>query len=235
MSDLNTRINTLAEWMTQSKHLVLFTGAGISTESGVPDFRGPNGLWTRKEKGLPLPPKTDWTLIQPNQGHMAIIELQNIGKLEFLISQNVDNLHLKSGIKPELIAEFHGNLFKLRCTSCEMQFDSFPDLLNTSCPVCEKGKLVSSVVDFGDPIPAKAYKNAAQHSRNCDLFLVLGSSLVVHPAAGMLEIAYESDAKLVIVNAEQTPFDSICHIRFWENINAVLPEAVSQLKKLIEI
>ena len=85
MSDLNARINTLAERMAQSKHLVLFTGAGISTESGVPDFRGPNGLWTRKEKGLPLPPKTDWTQIQPNQGHMAIVELQNMAKLEYLI------------------------------------------------------------------------------------------------------------------------------------------------------
>jgi NAD-dependent deacetylase len=97
MSDLNERINKLAEWMAQSKHLVVFTGAGISTESGVPDFRGPNGLWTRQEKGLPPPAKTDWTHIQPNHGHMAMVELQNVGKLEFLISQNVDNLHLRSG------------------------------------------------------------------------------------------------------------------------------------------
>ena len=82
MTDLNERINMLAEWMAQSKRLVVFTGAGISTESGVPDFRGPNGLWTRQEKGLPPPAKVDWTQIQPNQGHMAIVELQNIGKLE---------------------------------------------------------------------------------------------------------------------------------------------------------
>jgi NAD-dependent deacetylase len=232
MSDINVRINKLAEWMAQSKHLVVFTGAGISTESGVPDFRGPNGLWTRKEKGLPLPPKTDWEQIQPNPGHMSIVELQNMGKLEFLISQNVDNLHLKSGIKPELIAEYHGNLFKLKCTSCETQFDSFPDLLNIACPVCGRSRLVSSVVDFGDPIPAKAYRDAAQHSRDCDLFIVVGSSLVVHPAAGMPEIAYESGAKLVIINAEETPFDNICHLRFWENISAVLPVAVSQLKEL---
>jgi mono-ADP-ribosyltransferase sirtuin 6 len=99
MIDLNERINMLAEGMAQSKRLVVFTGAGISTESGVPDFRGPNGLWTRQEKGLPPPAKLDWTQIQPNKGHMAIVELQNIGKLEFLISQNIDNLHLKSGIK----------------------------------------------------------------------------------------------------------------------------------------
>ena len=89
-------------------------------------------------------------------------------------------------------------------------------------------------MDFGDPIPAKAYKDAAQHSRDCDLFIVVGSSLVVHPAAGMPEIAYESGAKLVIINAEETPFDDICHLRFWENISAVLPKVVSRLKKLQE-
>jgi len=233
MTDFNKRINMLSRWMAQSKHLVVFTGAGISTESGVPDFRGPNGLWTRQEKGLPPPAKVDWTQIQPNQGHMAIVELQNLGKLEFLISQNVDNLHLKSGIKPELIAEFHGNLFKLKCTSCETQFDSFPDLMNISCPTCGKGKLISSVVDFGDPIPTKVYKDASQHSRNCDLFIVIGSSLVVHPAAGMPEIAYESGAKLVIINAEETPFDSICHLRFLESISGVLPLAVNRMKELM--
>jgi NAD-dependent SIR2 family protein deacetylase len=231
MTDLDERIIMLADLIVQSQRLVVFTGAGISTESGVPDFRGPNGVWTRQEKGLPPPAKVDWTQIQPNQGHMAVVELQNIGKLEFLISQNIDNLHLKSGIKPELIAEFHGNFFKLRCTSCEAQFDSFPDLLNVRCPVCEKGKLVSSVVNFGDAIPSKIYKDAALHSRNCDLFVVVGSSLVVHPAAGMPEIAYESGAKLVIINAEETPFDSICHLRFWERINAVLPKTVSRLKE----
>jgi NAD-dependent deacetylase len=233
MSDLNERINKLAEWMAQSKHMVVFTGAGISTDSGVPDFRGPNGIWTRQEKGLPPPAKTDWTHIQPNHGHMAIVELQNLGKLEFLISQNVDNLHLRSGIKPELIAEFHGNLFKLKCTCCNIQFDSFPDLLNISCPICRKGKLSSSVVDFGDPIPTKVYKDASQYSRNCDLFIVAGSSLVVHPAAGMPEIAFEAGAKLVIINAEQTPLDSICHLRFWERTGVVLPMAVNRMKEFM--
>lgn len=118
------------------------------------DHASPDGLWTRKAKGLPPPTGVDWTEVEPNQGHLAIAELQNMGILKFLITQNVDNLHLRSGIKPELIAEFHGNITRLRCTSCASQIDSFPDLLNTRCPICEKGKLVSSVVNFGDPIPA---------------------------------------------------------------------------------
>ena len=107
MTDLNERINTLVQWMAQAKYLVVFTGAGISTESGLPDFRGPDGLWTRQEKGLPPPPRADWSLVQPNPAHLSIVQLQDMGKLKFLITQNVDNLHLRSGIKPELIAEFH--------------------------------------------------------------------------------------------------------------------------------
>ena len=96
MDDLDERIETLSRWITAAKYLVIFTGAGISTESGIHDFRGPDGLWTRQEKGLPPPPKVDWSRIQPNQAHHAITRLQSMGKLKFLITQNVDNLHLKS-------------------------------------------------------------------------------------------------------------------------------------------
>src|SRR4030042_3498867 len=190
MSDIKERINALAQLMAEAKYLVVFTGAGISTESGIPDYRGPDGLWKRQEEGLPPPPKTDWDVVQPNQAHSAIEELQNMGKLKFLITQNVDNLHLKSGIKPELIAEFHGNIMKLRCTFCCNQIDSFPDLMDAQCPICEKGRLVSSVVNFGDPIPQKVYDDSARHAKFADCFVVAGSSLVVHPAASMPEIAY---------------------------------------------
>ena len=108
-SDLLVRIDTLARWLFESKYLVVFTGAGISTESGLRDFRGPDGVWTRRDKGLSTP-KQDFGTAEPNTGHIAIYELQKLGKLAFLISQNVDNLHLKSGIQPELLAELHGNL-----------------------------------------------------------------------------------------------------------------------------
>ena len=116
-SDLDQRIRTLAQWMFEAKHLVVFTGAGISTESGLPDFRGPDGIWTRQAKGLPTKTRP-FDSVEPNAGHMAIVELQNLGKLSFLISQNVDNLHLRSGVRPDLLAELHGNVTKLRCNRC---------------------------------------------------------------------------------------------------------------------
>ncbi len=234
MSDLSERIDTLVQWIAQAHYLVVFTGAGISTESGLPDFRGPDGLWTRRDKGLPPPAGVDWTQVEPNKAHLAIVELQNTGKLKFLITQNVDNLHLRSGIRPELIAEFHGNITKLRCTSCAKQIDSFPDLLDTRCPICEKGKLVSSVVNFGDAIPRKAYQDSARHSRLSDCFIVAGSSLVVQPAAEMPEIAHKAGAKLIIINNGETPFDNVCHLRFWESTGEVLPEAVNRLNEVLK-
>ena len=217
--------------MFESRHLVVFTGAGISTESGLPDFRGPNGLWTRQEKGLPPPKPVDWSEIEPNKNHSAIVELQNMGKLGFLISQNVDNLHLKSGIRPDLLAELHGNIFKLRCVRCGTKWDNFPDL--KSCPSCE-GRLVSSVVNFGDPMPEKEVKDSEWHSRHCDLFIVVGSSLVVYPAADMPKTALRSGARLVIVNQGETPFDRVCHLRFKERLGEALPAAVTELKELLK-
>lgn len=226
MSDLEQRLQTLAEWILNARHVVIFTGAGISTESGLPDFRGPEGLWTRRDKGLP-PPQFDWSSAKPNSAHMAIVELQNMGKLAFLISQNVDNLHLKSGIKPDLIAELHGNITRLRCQECGFQCDNFPDL--TTCPLCE-GKLKSSIVDFGDILPAEEVRKAELHSRLSDLFIVVGSSLVVFPAADMPRIALDAGARLVIINQGDTPLDGVCHLRFDEPAGEVLPAAVALLK-----
>ena len=108
--DLQERIETLARLLCKSRYPVFFTGAGISTESGLPDFGGPDGMWTRRDKGLAPKPSRPWDSVEPNSGHMALAELQKMGKLKFLISQNVDNLHLKSGIRPDLLAELHGNL-----------------------------------------------------------------------------------------------------------------------------
>ena len=227
-TDLSNRIKTLGQWMFDASHLVVFTGAGISTESGLPDFRGPDGLWTRQAKGLPAP-KFDWTKATPNQAHMAIVELQNMGKLAFLISQNVDNLHLKSGIRPELLAELHGNVTKLRCRSCGFKCDSFPDL--TTCPICD-GKLAPSVVNFGDPLPVKEVEDSEWHSQHSDLFIVVGSSLVVYPAADMPKIAVESGARLVIINQGETPLDRLCHLRFTESTGEVMHGAVTRLKEI---
>jgi len=228
LSDLDKRINTLAQWMFEAKHLVVFTGAGISTESGLPDFRGPDGIWTRQARGLP--PKTrPFTSAEPNAGHMAIVELQKLGKLSFLISQNVDNLHLRSGIRPDLLAELHGNVTKLRCNRCEAQVDKSADLNTCSCG----GKLISSVVNFGQSLPQKELADSYWHSQHCDLLIVVGSSLVVTPAADMPKVALQSGARLVIINEEATPLDRLAHLRFQERIGEVMPPAVDRLKEFM--
>ena len=229
-SDIGERVKILAQWMYEAERLAVFTGAGISTESGLPDFRGPDGVWTRREKGL----STEWpdlSVAEPNIGHTAIVELQRLGKLSFLISQNIDNLHLKSGIQPDLLAELHGNVAKLRCSRCDFLLDRFED--QTACPLCG-GKLVSSVVDFGQSLPNKDLADSYRHSQDCDLFVVVGSSLVVTPAADMPRVALESGARLVIINKGETPLDRSAHLRFDEKIGEVLPPAIAQLKELMK-
>jgi len=216
--------------MFEAKHLVVFTGAGISTESGLPDFRGPDGIWTRQAKGLPTKPR-DFSSVEPNAGHLAIVDLQKLGKLSFLISQNVDNLHLRSGIRPDLLAELHGNVTKLRCTRCEAQVDRSANMDRCSCG----GRLVSSVVNFGQSLPQKELADSYWHSRNCDLFIVAGSSLVVTPAADMPRVALQSGARLVLINKGETPLDRAAHLRFGERTGEVLPPAVDRLKKLMKV
>jgi NAD-dependent deacetylase len=135
---------------------------------------------------------------------------------------------LRSGIRPELLAELHGNVSKLRCQRCQTQVDKSSGLNICSCG----GRLVSSVVNFGDPLPQKDLEESFRHSSYCDLFIVVGSSLVVSPANEIPKIALRSGARLVIINQEETPMDRICHLRFEEKIGEVLPPAVDKLKEL---
>jgi len=227
---LTERVQTLAQWMYESHYLLVFTGAGISTESGLPDFRGPDGLWTRRDKGLPpRPMEVPWDAVEPNAGHRAVVELQKLNKLKFLISQNVDNLHLKSGIRPDLLAELHGNIARLRCSRCEETVGR--DEARTRCRC--GGALVKSVVDFGESLPRRDLMLSYEHARKSDLFVVVGSSLVVTPAADMPREALQSGAKLVIINQGETPFDLVANLRFHEEIGEVFPGAVRRLKRLM--
>ncbi len=229
MKDLEERIQKLAQWIFEAENIVLLTGAGISTESGPPDFPGPDVVWTRQDKGLPTRFRL-FTSVEPSTGHQAIVELQNLGKLRFLITQNVDNLHLRSGIRPELLAELHGNVARLRCQKCQTQVAKSLGLETCSCG----GRLVSSVIKFGDPLPQKDLEDSFWHSSQCDLFIVIGSSLVVGPANELPEVALRGRARLVIINQGETPMDSRCHLRFEENIAEVLPPAVDRSKKLMK-
>jgi NAD-dependent SIR2 family protein deacetylase len=229
MTNLEERIQKLAQWIFEAENIVLLTGAGISTESGPPDFPGPDVVWTKQDKGLPTRFRL-FTSVEPNTGHRAIVELQNLGKLRFLITQNVDNLHLRSGIRPELLAELHGNVARLRCQKCQTQVAKSLGLETCSCG----GRLVSSVINFGDPLPQKDLEDSFWHSSQCDLFIVIGSSLVVGPANELPEVALRGRARLVIINQGETSMDSRCHLRFEENIAEVLPPAVDRSKKLMK-
>jgi len=228
MEDLDRKIEALVCWMVESERLVVFTGAGISTDSGLPDFRGPDGVWTREEKGLPPKnPTLDWTEMTPNQAHHAVVELQEMGKLDFVISQNIDDLHLRSGIRPEMLAELHGNLARVRCARCEKTYPKSDRLERCSCG----GGLKSSVVGFGDSLPTQDLEDSFEHARSCDLFIVIGSSLVVTPAATIPGVAVEAGARLVIINRGETPLDAMACLRFEEGIAAVFPPAVRELAR----
>ena len=247
---LELHIETIARWIVASEHIVAFTGAGISTDSGIPDFRGPEGVWTRREAGLPAP---RWRVPQdrvgPNASHLSLVELQRLGKLRFLVTQNTDDLHRRSGIDPELLAELHGNGRLMRCLGCdrlrtrqETGWDTArwgpgyrtqrPIPGQPDCADCG-GRLVSSVVNFGDPLPQREYELAEGHARRCDLMLVLGSSLTVQPAASLVGLALRSGARVVLVNRGETPYDGVATLRAWAGIGEVIPPAVQRAKRAL--
>jgi len=229
MQDLSQRIETLAQWMYESKYLVVFTGAGISTESGLPDFRGPDGLWTRRDKGLPpAPTKVTWDAVEPNAGHLAIAELQKLNKLRFLISQNVDNLHLKSGIRRNFWLNSTATLLSSGASGVRKQLTvrkGRPDVgavghwgrawLISASPCHER------ILCCHMSTPGKAICS-------CGGFKPCGD-----PAADMPREALQARAKLVIINQGETPFDRAASLRFYESIGDVLPRAVKRLKRLM--
>lgn len=247
MTSPNDPIQTIAQWILDARHIVAFTGAGISTDSGIPDFRGPDGVWTRRDAGLSAP---QWRVrpdhVRPNASHLALVELQQLGKLAFVITQNTDNLHRESGIAPERLAELHGNGKLLRCLECDRQYTreeigwstarwgpgyrtGRPKAGQPACPQC-RGRLISSVVNFGDPLPFKEIEQSRTHAATCDLMLVLGSSLVVQPAASFVGIALRAGARVVLVNRGETPYDDVVTLRLESGIGEVIPPAVERVR-----
>ena len=242
-----TSIQTAATWIAASRHHVVFSGAGISTDSGLPDYRGPDGVWTRRDAGLPPPrARTSIAGARPNTGHMALVDLQNMGKLQYVISQNVDGLHLISGIEADRLSELHGNSRRMKCMSCDLRY-SLPSVgwdrrrfgpgYRTQrpypgqpvCPGCG-GRLISSVINFGDAMPERETRLAYDHAEDCDVFFVIGSSLVVSPANDIPRIAAQGGAKLIILNRGETPLDSWAHLRISEGISEVLPAIVAAVR-----
>jgi NAD-dependent deacetylase len=228
--DFDFLVDKVAALILQSSRVVVFTGAGISTESGIPDFRSPGGIWTKfdpddftiqKFMSSEKTRRLQWQMMAegnllidavPNQAHHAVAELELLGKLTCVITQNIDNLHQKAGSSPDKVFELHGNMKFVRCMGCDRRFpveDVLPRLKKEEIPDCQfcRGILKPDAVFFGESLPQQALNEATNHSRHCDLFIVIGSTLVVYPAAYMPMYAVESGAKLVIINLSTTPMD----------------------------
>ena len=223
-------IKRAAELIRISSKIVVFTGAGVSTESGIPDFRSPGGIWSRYQPvdfGEFLASKEAreryWirsretypalAQAQPNAAHKAIVELERMGKLDCVITQNIDGLHQKAGNSPEKVIELHGNTHWVECLNCNhwSPRSQWQQVLESGvtvpdCPDCG-GILKVHTVSFGQPMPERETRQAMKHSKQCDLFIVVGSSLVVYPAAQMPADAVNAGARLVIVNLTPTYID----------------------------
>ncbi|XP_021669720.2 NAD-dependent protein deacetylase SRT1 isoform X2 [Hevea brasiliensis] len=200
----------------KSKHLVVFTGAGISTSCGIPDFRGPKGIWTLQHEGKPLPEASlPFHRAMPSMTHMALVELEKAGILKFVISQNVDGLHLRSGIPREKLAELHGNSFMEACPSCgaeylrdfEVETIGLKETSRRCADVKCGTKLRDTVLDWEDTLPPKEMLPAEKHCRMAELVLCLGTSLQITPACNLPLKCLRGGGKIVIVNLQKTPKD----------------------------
>jgi NAD-dependent deacetylase len=244
-------LDDVRRWIDDARDVVALTGAGISTDSGIPDFRGPNGLWTKD-------PKAEWTSqlsvyladpevrraswqaragspmfqAEPNAGHAAFAELDRRGKLHTLVTQNIDGLHHASGVDPARIVEVHGNVREWACLTCGARGpmeEALERVRNGEddppCPACG-GIIKSATISFGQSLVAEDIQRAEEAALQAEVFLAVGSTLQVYPVAGIVPLAKQSGSRLVIVNAEPTPFDSIADAVFHESIASVLPALV---------
>lgn len=239
----------LARLISQARRIVAFTGAGISTESGIPDFRSPGGVWSRMKPitfqefvgdedkrreawSRAFTGKAGWTGRAPNAGHHALARLAAQGRLSSVITQNVDNLHQDSGVPADRVIELHGNASYATCLECgsrhELEALRGPFVERGEIPTCRwcGGLVKTAVISFGQSMPAGPMRAAEEETLACDLFLVLGSSLTVFPAAGFPMLAKRSGAVLAILNREPTELDRVADLAVRDEIGPVLSEIV---------
>jgi NAD-dependent deacetylase len=235
-------------WVDASTRIVVLTGAGISTDSGIPDFRGPQGVWTKDPKAERLSNihdyladrevrKLSWKTrlnhpawhAQPNAAHDALVALERSGKLLALITQNIDGLHQRAGTSPAKVIEVHGTMREVMCLACDWRGPMGPVLDRVrggeEDPPCERcgGVLKSATISFGQPLVPHIISRALRSAEEADLLLAVGTSLQVYPVAGAVPSAKASGARIVIVNAEPTPFDHLADAVIREPIGNVLP------------
>jgi NAD-dependent deacetylase len=242
-------VDLVRRWVHDSTRIVALTGAGISTESGIPDFRGPQGVWTKNPKAERLSdiryymsdPEVRrlawqsrlehpaWHAV-PNAGHRALVELDRRGTLRALVTQNIDGLHQLAGHAPETVIEVHGTMRDVRCMACEWRGPMGPVLDRVRAgeddPPCERcgGILKSATISFGQSLEPDVIARAMRAAERADLLIAIGTSLQVYPVAGAVPLAKSAGARAVIVNAEPTPFDDIADAVLREPIGEILPQ-----------
>jgi len=242
-------LGTIAARVRDARRIVILTGAGISTESGIPDFRGPQGVWTKNpdaEKTATLQyyvsdpevRKKSWRNrlesplwdAEPNSGHRAIAELEQKAALHTIVTQNIDGLHHKAGSAPEIIVEIHGNVREVKCLDCAWRapMEEALDRVRAGeddprCRGCG-GILKSATISFGENLVVEDLERSQRAAAGCDLFLAIGSSLGVYPAAGLPEVALGGGARLVVMNAQETPFDRYADAVVRDQLGVVLPK-----------
>ena len=245
-SDTESTLDSLAKRLTSNSYIVFLTGAGVSAESGVPTFRSVDGFW-EKFKPEELAHFNSFiknpALVQawyqhrveivnnvkPNKGHMAMASMESKVATCVVITQNVDNLHQRAGSRE--VIELHGNILRNYCIDCGMQFDGGLCIENGETTLCKCGGLVRpDVVWFGEMLPANSFRMAEKHARKCDLFISVGTSGVVYPAAGLPGLAKSSGAFLVEINTEVTDLSSLMDVTFQGKSGEILPKLMSLLK-----
>ena len=244
-------IKDVASDIKASKHLVVFTGAGISVESGIPAYRGEEGLWGKFDPNLYASityflqdPSYYWNFfrevrypmlkkVKPNKAHLALAELETAGNLKTVITQNIDGLHQEAGSSS--VVELHGTTRVIYCLNCSQEYsmdEAFLMLETQIPPLCSEcnGKLRPAVVFFGESLNPQVLRLAFEEAENCDFLLAVGSSLVVHPAADIPRIAKQRGAALAIINKQKTPLDTIADYVINDEAGKILPRIVQSLK-----
>ncbi|GAA0662145.1 NAD-dependent protein deacetylase [Kitasatospora atroaurantiaca] len=234
--------------------IAVLTGAGISTDSGIPDYRGPNGLWQRDPKAqdlVTLGPyladpevrRRSWLMrrdagaqaAEPNAGHLALVELERSGLPVRVLTQNVDGLHQRSGLPARKVLELHGTARQVQCVRCKVRSEMADALERVAAgepdPACLDcgGVLKPATVMFGETLDPVVLDQAGAIAKACDLFIAVGTTLQVYPAAGLAQVALDGGARLIIINAEPTPYDPVAHEVIREPISTALPALVRRL------
>jgi NAD-dependent deacetylase len=252
MNGQGAAISEVRGWIAAASRIVVLTGAGISTDSGIPDFRGPQGLWTKNPEAEkmatlghymsdPEVRKRSWLWrlemgierLQPNAGHRALVELERRGVLDTLITQNVDGLHQKAGVSSAAIVEIHGTLTEVMCMACDERAPVERALARVRAgeedPACRScgGILKTATISFGQGLVPEDLRRAERAAQTCDLLLAVGTTLAVYPAAGVVPIARNAGARIVILNAEPTEMDGIADAVLRGSISEILPRLVA--------